>query len=1005
MKTILDPILNTIDGLLAWLGSSIGQLTENYCMLETAENETTLVGKDGSLVSIIKVYGAKYLVGPEEFDKIHRGITDTLQSAMSRTGHSLQIFFQHNKATVEHDLLNILKPSKQTAKRLNLQLDDLFEEKVSFLKKYCATEEMYLVLWTHPSSLTKVEQEQAIKNIKERNKTGKIPEIKNAQNILRGMPELRDTHHSFTQITLADLNSLGIHSKLLEVHEACRCIRMSVDPDFTDLDWSPSLPGDPIRPKKTRNYKDDISEILWPPLSKQLIPRDAENLNLRTARIGDRIYGSVFIDLFPKDIAPFIQLFRRLTYTGIPWRVSFMLTSNGLPALGLKPILSSFLSFASTDNKLLNNSVEYLRYLQNNTDDSLVTLQFTATTWAPFDDEKLLRSRTAELSKAIQSWGFCETSEISGDALSNVLSSSLGLSTNSVASVSVAPLSDAIYMIPLTRPASPWANGAVLFRSPDGKPWPYQPGSTLQTTWIDLIYARPGSGKSVLSNSINLALCLSPGIARLPRIAIIDIGPSSSGLISLVKSALPNNQKHLVAYHRLRMVPQMAINPFDTQLGWRFPSPQDRAFLVNFLSLLATPVGESKTYDGISDMAGMIVDELYKNLSDKANPHMYTSNLEIEIDNKIKELNISIDKKTSWWEITDALFEKGEIRLAHIAQRYAVPLLADAASICRTQTIADLYGEIIAPTGETLINAFGRMISSAVREYPILSKVTAFDLGESRVVSLDLDEVAKSGGAAADRQTAIMYMLARYILARHYYLTEDNVKEVPELYKEYHTKRVIEIREDPKRIVFDEFHRTSKSQAVRDQVIVDMREGRKWKVQVALLSQALDDFDPIMIDFATAIFIMDAGPQQAIDNSARVFGLSPTAKLALANRVHGPGPGGATFLAQFATKVGSNTQLITSTIGPIELWSFNTTAEDTRIRNALYEKIGPAETRKVLSTLYPSGSASKIIEERMAEMEENVDDFKAEQSLSIIDTMIKEIIEIYRTDPRFENIR
>ena len=95
-----------------------------------------------------------------------------------------------------------------------------------------------------------------------------------------------------------------------------------------------------------------------------------------------------------------------------------------------------------------------------------------------------------------------------------------------------------VTMLPIVRPASPWDNGALLFRTPDGKPWPFQPGSSQQTTWIDLVYARPGSGKSVLSNALNLALCLSAGITRLPRIAIIDIGPSSSGLISLLKEAL-----------------------------------------------------------------------------------------------------------------------------------------------------------------------------------------------------------------------------------------------------------------------------------------------------------------------------------------------------------------------------------------------------------------------------------------------------------------------------------
>src|SRR6185437_6760192 len=122
-----------------------------------------------------------------------------------------------------------------------------------------------------------------------------------------------------------------------------------------------------------------------------------------------------------------------------------------------------------------------------------------------------------------------------------------------------------------------------------------------------------------------------------------------------------------------------------------------------------------------------------------------------------------------------------------------------------------------APTGETLINSFARMISGAVREYPILSRVTTFDLGEAKIVSLDLDEVAKAGGDAADRQTAVMYMLARYILARHYYLNEDNLADMPERYHDYHRTRIGEIREDHKRLVYDEFHRTSKAQSVREQ--------------------------------------------------------------------------------------------------------------------------------------------------------------------------------------------
>ena len=37
-------------------------------------------------------------------------------------------------------------------------------------------------------------------------------------------------------------------------------------------------------------------------------------------------------------------------------------------------------------------------------------------------------------------------------------------------------------------------------------------------------------------------------------------------------------------------------------------------------------------------------------------------------------------------------------------------------------SIEDLYEQVTAPTGESLINAFSRMISGAVREYSILSR-------------------------------------------------------------------------------------------------------------------------------------------------------------------------------------------------------------------------------------------------------------------------------------------
>lgn len=1004
MRSFVDPILDGIDSVLAWFSTELKQTVESYCDLETADDNTTLVGRDGSLVSVVRVYGATKLIGNEEFSAMHSGIAQSMQATLKRPGHAIQVYFSYDRGTVKPEIEDILSPARATSKRLKLDLEDLFRERVDYLAKYCAHEELYFVIWTRPFSLTSEQYKRAVKDKTKFIRDNKLPPFKNAQNLIAAVPDLRESHASFVRSIVADLNGLNIYCRLLKVHDAGYSIRYSADPEFTDSNWRPVLPGDKIPKRETQPLAGELSGLMWPPLARQIFPRDALNLDLRTVRVGDRVYSPLFIDLFPQELKSFFSLFTRTLATGIPWRISFLFESGGLATIKFKSAMAAILSWTSSYNGLMNDAGKLLKEIETNTDDAVVKLQVSLATWAPEGNIRLLRTRAAELAKAVEGWGTCQVSETSGDVFAGYVSSLLGFTASSIATPSIAPLSDVVYMLPFTRPASAWEFGAVLLRSPDGKLWPYQPGSAQQTTWIDLMYARPGSGKSVLSNSINLALTLSAGIQRLPRIAIIDIGPSSSGLISLMKEALPHEQRHLVAYHRLRMTPDYSINPFDTQLGCRFPTAQERGFLVNFITLLATPLGAERPYDGISDMAGLVIDELYKYLADDGKPHLYTSGIELLVDDILSEIHFVMDEKTTWWEVTDALYLAGFYHEAILAQRYAMPVLADAASIVRTQVVEDLYGQVKAPTGEPLIHAFSRMISSAVREYPIIAGVTKFDIGDARIVSLDLDEVAKSGGESADRQTAVMYMLARYTLARHYYLTEDALKDFPESYREYHRKRIGEIREDLKRIVYDEFHRTSSARAVRDQVILDMREGRKWNVQIALISQSLDDFDPVMVEFATSIFIMDAGPEQAVKRSTEIFGLTDTARTALKTRVHGPREGGATFLAQFATKAGINTQLLTSTLGPIELWAFSTTAEDARIRNILYEKMGPKEARRVLANLFPGGSVKALIEARLAVIKEEKGVIEEATNLGIVDQLVSEIMDAYSRNPDVRNL-
>ena len=383
MANFVESFFDGIDSFFAWLSTSLKQTTESYVELETADSNSVLVTHDGSLLSLIEVEGVTALTGAEEFNHLVEGLSNSLQTAMGRSGHAIQVFFSHDKQNIPKVIKDIYAPAKATANRLRLQLDDLFEERVNYLAQYCAEEKVFFVLWTRPYALSgdqlKAANKEKLKMIKER----KAPPFKNSQTIFAAVPELRDMHDAFVRSVLNDFDILKIHAKLLGVHDAVREIRMTADPEFTAHDWKPSLPGDKVTAREINNFEGDASDLLWPPLSKQVIPRDGENIDLRTTRIGDKIYSSVFIDLFPKDVRPFVTLFTRILPAHVPWRMSFYMESGGMNTLNLKGLLASILSFTSAQNRLISDSVNLLKYLQLNSDDAIVRLRVVATTWAP----------------------------------------------------------------------------------------------------------------------------------------------------------------------------------------------------------------------------------------------------------------------------------------------------------------------------------------------------------------------------------------------------------------------------------------------------------------------------------------------------------------------------------------------------------------------------------------------------------------------------------------------
>ena len=116
-----------------------------------------------------------------------------------------------------------------------------------------------------------------------------------------------------------------------------------------------------------------------------------------------------------------------------------------------------------------------------------------------------------------------------------------------------------------------------------------------------------------------------------------------------------------------------------------------------------------------------------------------------------------------------------------------MPILEDLIGAVRTDQVRDMFDSLkLAETSEKASQIFERYIADLIRRFPTLNAPTQLDFGPARIIVLDLQYVAPTGSAAANRQTEMMYLLARHILARNFFLHPEYLAFVPERVREYH---------------------------------------------------------------------------------------------------------------------------------------------------------------------------------------------------------------------------
>jgi len=967
---------------------ALGHSAGHYTRLETSDDEYTIAANDGSLVSMFELQGALNLVGQEEHERIVGFEAEALKNRFAGSGHALQVVFHYDPDSIWDEVEAQLNPTRVTASNLGLDMDNVLVNWGENVAKWCATEKIWVILWTRPEVLTSADRRKAKREMEKSMR--KAPHGPDCQNVDQIMERLRNEHWNAVESVSQAYTRSGIQTRSVPRHEMLWHVRRCIDPEFTSRDWSPLLPGDPL-PKKFPDpgREKDVADIVYPTLKSQLWPRDCHVLNGSDVQIGDRIHSPVVMSLPPQNPRPFNGLFNALLTKRIPWRVSFLLSGEGLSVTHWKRIFTSLLHFGA-NNKMFNKAVKELQAYELD-GGCPVGLRVAADTWinayADRAQEKLA-NRRSELASAIQSWGTSDTRQVTGDPLLGVSATVPGVTPSSPGTVAAAPIGDALHMLPQARPTLPWRNGSILLRSPDGKPLPFHPMSSDQQAWVDLGVAPMGGGKSVWLNTLNLGFVLQPGLSRLPWLSIIDVGLSSQGLITLLKAALPKDQQHLAEFYRLRMDSDHAINPFDLALGFQSPTQQHLQFLINFICLLCTPLDASQPPEGIAGIARQTIQMTYEQMGKDKKPRRYNSMQDPEIHEAIQNLGVHLDKATSWYEIRDELFQHGYTYLAERAQRYAVPLLTDVATQARDETVKRMYTSYV--SGEPITDYFWRCCTEAIDAYPILKSPTKFNVGSAKVVSLDLDEVAPRGGPQADRQSGVMYMLARHAVGGHMFLMPEDVPQADKAYRSYLQEKAEQIQQDPKRICYDEVHRVMNNQSVADQLTKDLevsiRESRKWSLSIGLYTQSLGDIPDVITDeLAQSIFILGGGSPKAVDEMSERLGLNKSARNAILN-ITKPDKRGANMLAVFRTGKGSCTQLVTNSVGLQALWAFSTTTEDRAVRDSLFKRFDVQTVLATLANQFPGGVKEEVERRRVEAEKKGLED----ESQDVLDQIIEE---------------
>lgn len=1002
---IVDKILNAVESAIATTSRyTLGRDFTTYCDLRTVLGLTDedrvlrpelqapyiFITKNGDYASVYEVQGAFC-----EFDE-QVALTETeknentysfshyisrlhtsLASEFKSLGHKLSFIFERDPDKAREELKRLFAPQFRAIRRLGIDIEDIIQEKINKLVPYATRERAFLVVYTGLVSLPTAELKSEQKRMSRELEGAPVARYGQNPELYR-LESLKMRHDALVSKIQSDFSTdgQGVLLRLIDAHEAGFNIREEVDRNGTDPDWRPFLPGDVLFPHGNPKG-DDFSGLLAPHLNYQLFSQEA-NPQGNLVGLDGMWHTSLAVTLGPQKPETFTQLFNKVNRK-VPFRVRFDLMPGGRDVLGGKRTALGFLAVIPSLRPIYE-SVEWLA--KSNDNDPTCVMTISASTWA--ETESGVKRNITMLQKAFQSWGVCEVTRTFGDPLRAWVNSMMGASIAGGANLLFPPLSAALAMMPLQRPATPWTQDAnVVWLTLDGKLFPVRLGSSLQEKHTEIAAGESGTGKTVLFNVLN-EVVITNGQTRLPFLSVVDKGYGAQGLIRLIRECLPPERRNEAVGIVLQNDARYCRNPFDIQLGARYPLIPERSWLLNLCYALCIDAtkGNPPNPKDTRQILGRVIDEAYRDHAEK-NPIRYAPSWIPAVDAALSSSGLRAQypdhewEEFSWYEVRDMLFEKGFVAEAMKAQYQAVPELSDLQVWLNHDDIRSAFGKINRDSSqEPLLEYISRCLTQAGTEYRMLSGRTQFALDpNTRVVAIDLNNVMGDATDEGQLKSGIMYLFAGQVASGDYILpqySDDLMSKIDPRYKDFHLARIEQLDQELKTKGYDELHNAKNVPFIFSALETEDREQRKFAIRTVLSSQFLTDFPENILKSANSLYLMRIRPED-VKILREHFQVPPATIRRFMNSSKGAAADGSgtSFLAVFKTKVGRIAQILKNTVGPRELWALNSTPKDSALRNRLYEQLDGRTAREILAENFPLGSAEKLIELRQNQAGEN----------------------------------